>query len=283
MRYLRAIIFVCFSFSVIAQTAQTLTNKDIINMTTIGLPSNLIVAKIKKTGGKFDTSPAALKELKEVGVDNAVIAMMIEGDQPKMPAQEQERPMPDRWRGMILDVTKPEEAIAKLGKPENDNIDGLRIFYVPKKWITKRQGDKIYRKLKWKQPDGLDSVELSFQNNKLVMIEIDPKQEPAAVALSNIYGSQFTPIIGGLNEAFFPQDFERNQGKIYPKRYPAVYYIVSTSERSFIGGMVANNSFGEILKQSVGGTDTDGMPGKVSRIQIVSRTLENRDGADALK
>ena len=50
-------------------------------MTTIGLPSNVVVAKIKKTGGKFDTSPTALKELKDAGVQNDVILVMIERDQ----------------------------------------------------------------------------------------------------------------------------------------------------------------------------------------------------------
>ena len=91
MRYLRAIIFVCLSFGVLAQTDQPLTNKDIINMTTIGLPSNVIIAKINKAGGKFDTSPTALKALKDAGVQNDVILVMIEGDQSKPQAKAEEK------------------------------------------------------------------------------------------------------------------------------------------------------------------------------------------------
>ena len=155
MRNINAIILlVCLSFSIIAQTALTLTNKDIINLTTIGLPSNLIIAKIKKTGGKFDTSPTALKELKEAGVQNDVILVMIEGDaKPESKAEEKRavsvtveesaRPMdgqtelkndkknPNRWESKHLIKTydkfrrltvlqsKPDDVRAKVGKAES--------------------------------------------------------------------------------------------------------------------------------------------------------------------
>jgi hypothetical protein len=44
-----------------------------------------------------------------------------------------------------------------------------------------------------------------------------------------------------------------------------------------------NNSFGSIMRQGVGARDTGDFPGKAARIQIISRRLENRDGADVLK
>ena len=37
-------------------------------------------------------------------------------------AQEQDRPRPDRWRGMVLDETTPEAAIIALGKPAKDSV-----------------------------------------------------------------------------------------------------------------------------------------------------------------
>ena len=155
MTYINAIILlVCLSFSIIAQTAQTLTNKDIINLTTIGLPSNLIIAKIKKTAGKFDTSPTALKELKEAGVQNDVILAMIEGDaKPESKAEEKQKASatveesakpidgqtewkndkknPNRWESKHLIKTydkfhsltilrsKPDDVSAKVGKAES--------------------------------------------------------------------------------------------------------------------------------------------------------------------
>lgn len=83
MSYLRTLTFLCLSYCAIAQTSQSLTNKDVINMTTIGLPANLIIAKIKKTGGKFDTSSIALKELKDANVHEEVLLFLIDSDQSK--------------------------------------------------------------------------------------------------------------------------------------------------------------------------------------------------------
>lgn len=114
-----------------------------------------------------------------------------------------------------------------------------------------------------------------------VLPEIDAEQ-PAASALSQIYGIQFAPRISGLTEALYPRDFERNQGRIYPKSYPTVYDLVAVTEKAFVSALVANNSVTTILKKSAGVTDTGDFPGKVTLIRIISRSLENRDGADVL-
>ncbi len=49
--------------------------------------------------------------------------------------------------------------------------------------------------------------------------------------------------------------------------------------------MISNvPSFAGALAKSVGVPDDPGtFPGKVAMIQLISRTLENRDGADVLK
>jgi hypothetical protein len=50
-----------------------LTNKDILDMNKIGLPPQILVAKIKSSQTDFNTSPAQLKELKAEGLPDAVI------------------------------------------------------------------------------------------------------------------------------------------------------------------------------------------------------------------
>lgn len=82
-----------------------------------------------------------------------------------------------------------------------------------------------------------------------------------------------------------PEKFERNQDKDYATKYPTVYNLVAKSEKTFIVALVTNNSFGSILKDvTVGARDKEGaFPGKVAFVEILSRTLENRDGADVLK
>ncbi len=61
----------------VASTA--LTNKDVIDMRRAGLTSDVVVAKIKSSETKFDTSPAALAELKAANVPEEVILAMVKG------------------------------------------------------------------------------------------------------------------------------------------------------------------------------------------------------------
>ena len=54
-----------------------LTNSDVVGMVKAGISPDIIVAKIKNTPCSFDTSPAALKDLKDSGLtDNVILAMV---------------------------------------------------------------------------------------------------------------------------------------------------------------------------------------------------------------
>jgi hypothetical protein len=55
-----------------------LTNEDILDMKKIGLPPEILVAKIKSSQTDFNTSPAQLKELKAEGLPDTVILAMVE-------------------------------------------------------------------------------------------------------------------------------------------------------------------------------------------------------------
>lgn len=158
----------------------------------------------------------------------------------------------------------------------------LRIFDIDSKWITEKQKQKIYRRLEFK-PEGMKKAALFFADGKLIMIELFPAKEPQAAALSNIYGLQFIPRISGIDQVLNPRDYERREGRVYPKTYPSVYSMAAVHEKVFVGAMVGNVGFGAALRGSAGVADSDPFPGKVGRIQIVSRKLENLDGADALK
>ena len=58
-----------------------LTNKEVVDMVKAGLTSEIIVAKIKSTPAKFDTSPEALSQLRISGVPDPVILAMVQGSQ----------------------------------------------------------------------------------------------------------------------------------------------------------------------------------------------------------
>lgn len=77
-----AIVFLLASATpLIAQeqprSADTFSNKDVIEMLKAGLSSEIINAKIVSTDAAFDTSPNALKELKDAGVPQDVILTMV--------------------------------------------------------------------------------------------------------------------------------------------------------------------------------------------------------------
>jgi hypothetical protein len=62
----------------ISQATAALTNKDIVTMVSAGLSQEIIIAKIKSSACRFDTSPDKLAELKNAGVQDAVILAIVQ-------------------------------------------------------------------------------------------------------------------------------------------------------------------------------------------------------------
>ena len=60
-----------------AQQGPVLTNADVLMMLKMGLSSEVIMAKIKVSNCSFDTSPAALQELKKARASDALIMLMM--------------------------------------------------------------------------------------------------------------------------------------------------------------------------------------------------------------
>lgn len=190
-----------------------------------------------------------------------------------------DQPKPDRWRGLFLNDATPDDAISKLGKPETDKIDSIRIYEIGK-WFTEEQKKKLFRKLTYKDVEGIKKAELSFKDNKLVLIELHFEKKLSPHALSNSYGIEFKPHFGGL---FSGQEARSKSGLNQPINYPPSYSLVGKAEKSIICATVGNG-IGSALKDVAGVADGEGnFPGKVIMMQIISRSLENRDGADALK
>ena len=61
-----------------SQADAPLSNKDVIDMVKAGLSAEIIHAKVKASPGNYDTSPAALQELKAAAVPDIVIVAMVE-------------------------------------------------------------------------------------------------------------------------------------------------------------------------------------------------------------
>ena len=187
-------------------------------------------------------------------------------------------PQPDRFRGLVIDQSTPEDALRILGTPSDEKTGAFGAPRIDSQ-LSKDRKNRTFRHLIFKRVADMNKVTLTFSASKLVGITLDLDESLSPNILSKTYGIDFRPSFSSWDEALSPGQFERHQGKLYAKKYPTVYYLIAKSDRSFVSAMVTNNSFKSIL----GPDDPDSLPGKVTLIYIVSRTLENRDGADILK
>ena len=70
-----------------AQPAGTkLTNKEVVDMVKANLGPAVVIAKIRSSATSFDTTPAALQELKAAGVPDEVILVMVQAASGPAPA-----------------------------------------------------------------------------------------------------------------------------------------------------------------------------------------------------
>jgi hypothetical protein len=187
---------------------------------------------------------------------------------------------PDRWRGLIVDQSSPEDAIKTLGTPDSDKIDSFRVYKIDD-WLTKSIREKKYRRLEFEKIEGFKKVILAFNENKLVFIELNPRKL-AANALENAYGIPFQATADKFDMSLNPRNYETTSGKVRPRSFGSVYYLYSKAPTTFLLAGIGNTSLGSLLgTKSV--NDDIGYPGHVLYLQIVSRTLENRDQTDILK
>jgi hypothetical protein len=196
-------------------------------------------------------------------------------------AQAEDKPAPNRWHGLIIDQSTPEDAIKALGQPASDKTESFRPYPFEKRISTK---GKTFRHLKFKEIKGLDSARLVFSGDKLVFISLDLKEKIPASAIQNNYGIEFEPKIGAMEVSMNPRNYERVQGKLYPKNYPSGYFLQGETTDVWIGATIDNSSFGSLMMgSSRGSTGSGAFPGKATSVIILSRSLENREGADVLK
>ena len=93
-----------------------ITNRDIVKLVQSGLSSDVINAAIHSSSTNFDTSPAALVELKSAGVPDAVIAEMVKSAAPPPGARQ-------LW---IAKFSGEDKAAAAIASAQQDDLGALR-------------------------------------------------------------------------------------------------------------------------------------------------------------
>jgi hypothetical protein len=203
---------------------------------------------------------------------------------------------PNGWRGLIIDVSTTEDAIRILGQASGDKSNQNLKLALVDKWLPGGKYNlKIFRQLTVKKPTGFDEAQLSFLDNKLVLIElsartgdvqnwVDPDDLDATFNTKFIYSEwHFGKKLPPLSE------FEKLESTP-PKKFAELYDMIAITDRNFIVAGVNNiearglNLFGppctgcakrenkKRKEQDAGGT----LPGQVSFIEIVSRNLGNQ-------
>jgi len=188
---------------------------------------------------------------------------------------------PDRWKGLVLDESPPQQVLDLLGMPKTDKLDLLAIIQY--KWMTKDIRKKTWRVFHYENVEGFKDVKLGFdKNSKLVFISLEPKKISAQAFISSYDDLEFR----FANEVMSPGDFKNSRDNTdKPRRMDVVYVLVSLTDKAFVFGGVGN-AVGSVMSEMFGGMNRQSgrsTPGDMYVIQLVSRTLENKDGSDLLK
>jgi hypothetical protein len=185
-----------------------------------------------------------------------------------------------------VDESAPEDAIRSLGKPTKDKSESPRTYPLNKR-VRVDHNTKGIRKLSYEKVEGVGKAHLYFKDDKLILIDLELKPGIPATTFPNLYGIEFWPKVSEMEQGFEPGNYERNEGRVYPKNYPVVYYLIASTNKTYVSAMVDNGGMGGMLfgskRSKMGDSDLGGFPGKVERVQIISRKFEKSTGSDALK
>lgn len=206
-----------------------------------------------------------------------------------IPALAQEnKVLPDRWAGMVLNVNTPDDAIRLLGTPSKDKDKVSLDVPRPLSWLSDRCKEKVFRTLTYKRIQEYSNVRFSFLEGKLVAISmeapdaelkdewIDPDD------LEGRFGVVFKPSRRKYGSKLpSPSEFQTNApAELDKDDYDYWYDMIAVSEHSFIVAVADNYKYISGLLESrdakrrkkINARGTR-YPGYVSDIEIVSRTL----------
>lgn len=194
----------------------------------------------------------------------------------------QDKPSLDKWHGMVLDQTTPAQALEVFTSPKEDKTGQSFRPAKYNEWFNVKD-NKNFRVIHWENIEGFGDVKLYFLSDKLVAIHLEPDKLKASL-VSKTYGVEFEPVFGGADKVISPGDFDRSNGKSTARRFPTVYYLMYQGAKSYAFVMVDNSSFGSVLGKTVGvEDDPNSVPGKAKILELISRSLENKQGTDLLK
>lgn len=194
----------------------------------------------------------------------------------------------DRWAGMVINVSTPDDAIRLFGPPSKDKDKVVLDLPRAISWLSAKHKEKVFRTLSYKRIKEYESVRFSFLDGKLVAISmeapdgeiednwIDPDD------LERLFGAVFKPSRRqrGIKLAP-PAEFQANApAELKKDDYDYWYDMIAVSEQTFIVAIADNYIYISGLfekpeakrRKKINARGTR-YPGFVSDIEIISRTL----------
>ena len=170
-------------------------------------------------------------------------------------------PKADGFGGLVLNKSTAEDATRILGQPASDQTDRLDVGRLSK-WLDAKQKEKIFRQLSFKNVGDFSRIQLSFLENKLVMIELDFKKTVLPERLDKIFGVEFAVIGGQTGPSDLPNEPGKYPVRFTPTAYPFNYNLIGISAETFIW---VDCSTGDATR-----------PGRIDKTRQVSRALQKK-------
>jgi hypothetical protein len=165
---------------------------------------------------------------------------------------------PDAFQGLVLNETTLDDVKKALGNSDTDKTDSLDVSKIGK-WLDPKHKEKVFRKLSYKSRE-FSKIELSFFDDKLVMIDLTFKKSYDAEKISNLFAVRFA-LLGG--PASLPDEPGKYPVPFIATHFPPYYSLVAISEKTFL----------YVNCISGGGGSS---PGIVERTRQISRTLQKK-------
>jgi hypothetical protein len=194
----------------------------------------------------------------------------------------------DGWRGMVLNVSSPDDAIRLFGTPVKDKDKIALDLPRPLSWLSDKYKKKLFRTLTYKRLHDYNQLQLSFLESKLVLISLEAPNAELKENwidpddLEQLFAVTFKPHKRKYNSKLpSPSDFQANAPTELKKDEYAYWYdMIAVSENSFIVAIADNYQYRSGLfdspdvkrRKKINARGTR-YPGYVSNIAIISRSL----------
>lgn len=194
----------------------------------------------------------------------------------------------DRWAGMVLNASTPDDAVRLLGAASKDKDKVVLDLPRPLSWLSDKCKEKVFRRLTYKRIQEYQNVQFSFLDGKLVSISMEAANAEFEDKwldpddLEKLFGVVFKPHHRNYGSKLPPPaEFQANAASELKKdEYDYWYDMIAVGENSFIVAIADNYKYisglfekPEAKRRKKINSQGTRYPGYVSDIEIVSRTL----------